>query len=186
MAQNLGMSRLGSEQQAVDGKPLATWTGRWESLIQREVGRRIWWNLVNLEWALAPSYSFCTASVAPSLIFDRKAMKANSIFSITPDQSKPHIPRTCNVHRVHPARLWSSVVLTEIIIVKTALPANIEDEDLIDGESLKAKPLNVRTKMSYQLARLKFNELAYKQIWQANNGGNPPYSWVYVFVLPDF
>lgn len=61
MAQNLGMSRLGSEQQSQDGKPLATWAGRWESLIQREVGRRIWWNLVNLEWALAPSYSFCTA-----------------------------------------------------------------------------------------------------------------------------
>lgn len=61
MAQNLGMSRLGSEQQAEDGKPLATWTGRWESLVQREVGRRIWWNLVSLEWALAPSYSFCTA-----------------------------------------------------------------------------------------------------------------------------
>jgi hypothetical protein len=63
-------------------------------------------------------------------------------------------------------------------IVKTALPANIEDEDLIDGETLKAQPLSVRTKMSYQLARLKFSEQAYKQIWQANNGGSPPYSWM--------
>lgn len=50
-----------------------------------------------------------------------------------------------------------------------------------------AKPLSVRTKMSYQLARLRFSELAYKQIWQANNGGNPPYSWVYVWLsLPSF
>ena len=68
-------------------------------------------------------------------------------------------------------------------LVKTALPANIEDEDLIDGEPLRAQPLNVRTRMSYQLARLKFSELVYKQIWQANNGGNPPYSWVYVFPI---
>jgi hypothetical protein len=37
--------------------------------------------------------------------------------------------------------------------------------------------------MSYQLARLKFSELVYKQIWQANNGGNPAYSWVYVFLF---
>ena len=63
MAQNLGMSRLGAEQQAENGKPLSTWTGRWESLIQREVGRRIWWNLVFLEWSLAPSYSFSTSYV---------------------------------------------------------------------------------------------------------------------------
>jgi hypothetical protein len=65
-----------------------------------------------------------------------------------------------------------------LLLVKTALPANIEDEDLIDGEPLRAKPLNVRTRMSYQLARLSLSEQAYKQIWQANNGGSPPYSWV--------
>jgi len=67
MAQNLGMSRLGAEQQAENGKPLSTWTGRWESLIQREVGRRIWWNLVFLDWSLAPSYSFSTSYVPPPL-----------------------------------------------------------------------------------------------------------------------
>ena len=58
MAQGLGLSRLGSEPPAIEGKPAAQWVGRWKSLIEREVGRRIWWNLVWLDWALAPSYNF--------------------------------------------------------------------------------------------------------------------------------
>lgn len=58
IAQNIGLSRLGAEQQAPEGQLLPTWTGRWESLIQREVGRRVWWNLVFMEWSLAPSYYF--------------------------------------------------------------------------------------------------------------------------------
>jgi hypothetical protein len=47
-----------------------------------------------------------------------------------------------------------------LTIVKTALPANIEDEDLIDGQPLVPKPISVRTKMSYQLARIKFAEFS--------------------------
>ncbi|KAK8847674.1 hypothetical protein IAR55_005533 [Kwoniella newhampshirensis] len=128
MAQGLGLSRLGAEQQSIDGKPLPMWTGRWESLIQREVGRRIWWNLVFLDWALAPSYNFSCC--------------------IQPDQ------------------------------IKTALPANVEDEDIIDGQPLKPQPLNVRTGMSFQLARLKFVEITQRQIWQANNNNHPPYSFI--------
>lgn len=128
MAQGLGLSRLGAEQQSVDGKPLPMWIGRWESLIQREVGRRIWWNLVFLDWSLAPSYNFSC--------------------SIQPDQ------------------------------IKTALPANIEDEDIIDGQPLKPQPLSVRTGMSFQLARLRFAEISQRQIWQANNNNHPPYSFV--------
>lgn len=128
MAQGLGLSRLGAEQQSVDGKPLPMWTGRWESLIQREVGRRIWWNLVFLDWSLAPSYNFSC--------------------SIQPDQ------------------------------IKTALPANTEDEDIIDGQPLKPQPLSVRTGMSFQLARLRFAEISQRQIWQANNNNHPPYSFV--------
>ncbi|WVQ80090.1 hypothetical protein IAT38_002191 [Cryptococcus sp. DSM 104549] len=128
MAQGLGLSRLGAEQQAIDGKPLPMWTGRWESLIQREVGRRIWWNLVFLDWSLAPSYHYSC--------------------SIQPDQ------------------------------IKTALPANIEDADIIDGQPLKQQPLDVRTGMSFQLARLKFAEISQRQIWQANNNNHPPYSFV--------
>ncbi|WVR04862.1 hypothetical protein IAU60_001874 [Kwoniella sp. DSM 27419] len=128
MAQGLGLSRLGAEQQAVDGKPLPMWTGRWESLIQREVGRRIWWNLVFLDWSLAPSYNFSC--------------------SIQPDQ------------------------------IKTALPGNIEDEDIIDGQPFQPQPLQVRTGMSFQLARLKFAEITQRQIWQANNNHHPPYSFI--------
>ncbi|WVQ69581.1 uncharacterized protein L199_007801 [Kwoniella botswanensis] len=128
MAQGLGLSRLGAEQQAVDGKPLPMWTGRWESLIQREVGRRIWWNLVFLDWQLAPSYNFSC--------------------SIQPDQ------------------------------IKTALPANIEDEDIIDDQPFKPQPISVRTGMSFQLARLKFAEITQRQIWQANNNHHPPYSFI--------
>ncbi|WVQ77583.1 hypothetical protein IAR50_007271 [Cryptococcus sp. DSM 104548] len=128
MAQGLGLSRLGAEQQIIDGKPLPMWTGRWESVIQREVGRRIWWNLVFLDWSLAPSYNYSC--------------------SIQPDQ------------------------------IKTALPANIEDEDIIDGMPLRPQPLSVRTSMSFQLARLRFAEISQRQIWQANNNNHPPYSFV--------
>lgn len=128
MAQGLGLSRLGAEQQSVDGRPLPMWKGRWESLIQREVGRRIWWNLVFLDWSLAPSYNFAC--------------------SIHPDQ------------------------------IKCALPANIEDEDLIDGQPIRPQPESVRTRMSFQLAKLKFAEISQRQIWQANNNNHPPYSFI--------
>ncbi|KAL1407004.1 hypothetical protein Q8F55_006417 [Vanrija albida] len=130
MAQGLGLSRLGSEQQGTEGeeRSMPMWKGRWESLIQREVGRRIWWNLVFLDWSLAPSYNYAS--------------------SIQPDQ------------------------------IKSALPANIEDEDLIDGQPLRAQRLNVRTRMSFQLAKLKFAEISQRQIWQANNNNHPPYSFI--------
>lgn len=128
MAQGLGLSRLGAEQQSVEGRPLPMWKGRWESLIQREVGRRIWWNLVFLDWSLAPSYNYAS--------------------SIQPDQ------------------------------IKAALPANIEDEDLIDGQPLRPQAMNVRTRMSFQLAKLKFAEISQRQIWQANNNNHPPYSFI--------
>lgn len=63
MAQGLGLSRLGSETQGAEGEERAMpmWKGRWESLIQREVGRRIWWNLVFLDWSLAPSYNYASS-----------------------------------------------------------------------------------------------------------------------------
>lgn len=142
MSQGLGLSRLGAEQQSVDGKPLPMWTGRWSSLIQREVGRRIWWNLVFLDWVMAPSYNYTT--------------------SIQADQSE--------VSNVETARAD--------VLVKTALPANIDDEDIIDGQPLKPKPMHVRTGISFQLARLKFAEIAHRQIWQANNNSHPPYSFM--------
>ena len=57
----------------------------------------------------------------------------------------------------------------------------MDDEDLVDGEPLKAQPITVRTGMSFQLARLKFAEITHKQIWQANLCSRVPYSFVYVF-----
>jgi hypothetical protein len=62
--------------------------------------------------------------------------------------------------------------------VKTSLPGNIEDEDLIDGQPFRPQPTNVRTGMSFTLARLKFAEIAHKQIWQANNTHHRPYSFM--------
>lgn len=64
MAQSLGLSTLGAEPESEDGQHSRVWTGRWVSLIQREVGRRIWWNLVLLDWTLAPSYSY-SCSIQP-------------------------------------------------------------------------------------------------------------------------
>lgn len=32
--------------------------------------------------------------------------------------------------------------------------------------------------MSFMLARLKFAEIAHRQIWQANNNNHPPYSFI--------
>jgi hypothetical protein len=45
IAQNMGLSSLGREEQD-DNHARRNWVGRWTSLVQREVGRRIWWNLV--------------------------------------------------------------------------------------------------------------------------------------------
>lgn len=65
MAQGLGLSRLGAESTSSgQAKSSPMWTGRWESVIEREVGRRIWWNLVFLDWALSPSYNF-SCSIHP-------------------------------------------------------------------------------------------------------------------------
>jgi hypothetical protein len=38
--------------------------------------------------------------------------------------------------------------------------------------------MNVRTRMSFQLAKLKFAEISQRQIWQANNNNHPPYSFI--------
>ena len=104
------------------------WTGQWTSLIQREVGRRIWWNLVFLDWALAPAYNFACC--------------------ISPDQ------------------------------IKTAPPANIEDNDLSDDKPLRPQPPHVWTRMSFQIAKLKFAEIGHRQIWAANQAMHSPYSFV--------
>ncbi|KAJ9094899.1 hypothetical protein QFC19_007755 [Naganishia cerealis] len=127
MAQGMGLSRLGAEADPSSRDP-PKWRTPWESVVKREVGRRLWWNLVFLDWSLAPSYNFSS--------------------SIQPDQ------------------------------IKTALPANVNDEDISDLHPLEPKPLSVRTDMSYHLARLRFAEISQRQIWQANASPHPPYSFI--------
>lgn len=41
IAQNIGMSRLGSEK--ADMK----WPEAWQNPLKREIGRRVWWNMVS-------------------------------------------------------------------------------------------------------------------------------------------
>lgn len=92
MAQGLGLSRLGAEQQSVDGRPLPMWKGRWESVIQREIGRRIWWNLVFLDWSLAPSYNYA-CSIQPD--------QSRSSVLYIPDRSQIRPPRQYRRRRPH-------------------------------------------------------------------------------------
>lgn len=44
VAQNLGLSRLGPETESRK----ALWPEAWKSFRRREIGRRVWWNLVSL------------------------------------------------------------------------------------------------------------------------------------------
>ncbi|KAJ4501240.1 fungal-specific transcription factor domain-containing protein [Lentinula lateritia] len=70
MAQNLGISRLGSES---DNK---TYTGIWTSVIKREVARRIWWSLVFNDWSHAAAH--------------------NGAYSIHPSQNHTGFPANIN------------------------------------------------------------------------------------------
>jgi hypothetical protein len=71
------------------------------------------------------------------------------------------------------------LALTVILfLVKTALPANVNDVDLVDGQPLRPRPLTERTELSYQLSRLRFAEISQRQIWQANASPHPPYSFM--------
>lgn len=86
MGQGMGLSRLGAEPDLQLGEEPPVWKAPWESLIKREVGRRLWWNvsriplriyfiskvayepmdvqLVFMDWSLAPSYNF-SSSIQP-------------------------------------------------------------------------------------------------------------------------
>lgn len=44
MAQGMGLSRLGAEADPKARDP-PKWRTPWESVIKREVGRRLWWNV---------------------------------------------------------------------------------------------------------------------------------------------
>ncbi|KAM0788922.1 hypothetical protein ACM66B_003000 [Microbotryomycetes sp. NB124-2] len=59
VAQNLGLSRLGAENED------KTWPPAWKSFKKREIGRRTWWNLVTLDWSHAQAHNG-SYSVHPS------------------------------------------------------------------------------------------------------------------------
>ncbi|CED83413.1 Zn(2)-C6 fungal-type DNA-binding domain [Phaffia rhodozyma] len=59
--------------------------------------------------------------------------------------------------------------------MSTALPANICDEDLVDGQPLRPRPMSVHTPMSYHLARLRTIQTAYQTIYLMNTSVHPPY-----------
>lgn len=66
IAHMMGINRLGAEETDVKpGQRPRVWRGRWESVIAREVGRRCWWQLVFLDWSLAPSYGYA-CSIHPN------------------------------------------------------------------------------------------------------------------------
>ncbi|KIK53870.1 hypothetical protein GYMLUDRAFT_49165 [Collybiopsis luxurians FD-317 M1] len=51
MAQNLGISRLGSESEN------RTYSGIWKSVVKREIARRIWWSLIFNDWSHAAAHN---------------------------------------------------------------------------------------------------------------------------------
>lgn len=71
-----------------------------------------------------------------------------------------------------------TVFVPPVCPVKTALPANVNDDQIVEGEPLRPRPLSERTSMSYHLARLRFAEISQRQIWQANASPHPPYSFM--------
>ncbi|TIB79927.1 hypothetical protein E3Q22_02212 [Wallemia mellicola] len=125
IAQNLGLSRLGGENHALDdvkNSRKSQRSGMWASVVTREVGRRIWWNLVMLDWFLAGPHNYN--------------------YSIHPSQNK------------------------------CCLPSNIDDDDLIDGQPLVAKPMSVYTSMTYQLTRLRSLEHVRAIVDEYNENGH--------------
>ena len=61
IAQNMGLSKLGPEENfelnQINSKKTVN-MGIWKSVVNREVGRRIWWNLIMLDWFLAGPHNY--------------------------------------------------------------------------------------------------------------------------------
>ncbi|KAG7096233.1 hypothetical protein E1B28_003682 [Marasmius oreades] len=70
IAQILGVDRLGTES---DRK---SYPGPWKSVVRREVGRRVWWNLIHNEWSNAATH--------------------NGAYTIVPSQNNTGLPLNVN------------------------------------------------------------------------------------------
>ncbi|WWD22223.1 hypothetical protein CI109_106714 [Kwoniella shandongensis] len=60
IAQNLGLHRLGNEDVGLE----TSWPKPWQDPLKREIGRRVWWNIVYLDWshALSHGMTYCVHS----------------------------------------------------------------------------------------------------------------------------
>ncbi|KAK8845281.1 hypothetical protein IAR55_005994 [Kwoniella newhampshirensis] len=60
IAQNLGLHRLGKEDVGLE----TSWPKPWQNPLHREIGRRVWWNIVFLDWshALSHGMTYCVHS----------------------------------------------------------------------------------------------------------------------------
>ncbi|ORY35307.1 fungal-specific transcription factor domain-domain-containing protein [Naematelia encephala] len=86
IAQNLGLHRLGSEDLASK----TAWPSPWKSPLRREIGRRVWWNIVYLDWSHALSHG-TTYCVHPN--HSNTAFPSNvDDIDMTPQTVKPSQP----------------------------------------------------------------------------------------------
>lgn len=121
----MGLNRLGPEQLVVpEGEQPKQWVGRWESLVTRETARRVWWQSVPLRRrpSLAASPSLTAPHPSPSCFSPRLVFLDWSLASA--------YGYSCTVHADQ---------------ISCALPANVRDEDIIDGQLLKPQPKEVHT-----------------------------------------
>ncbi|KAG7091599.1 hypothetical protein E1B28_010619 [Marasmius oreades] len=72
IAQNLGVDRLGHESDK------RIYPAPWKSVVRREVGRRVWWNLIHNEWSNAAAHSGAYA-IIPSQNYTGLPLNINDI-----------------------------------------------------------------------------------------------------------
>jgi len=74
IGQNLGLNRLEAEGKNKD------WDPQWNSLLKREMARRVWWTFVSLDWSHAISHGStceldCSAGGGPRLTFQTRSTR---------------------------------------------------------------------------------------------------------------
>ncbi|KAL1410680.1 hypothetical protein Q8F55_004699 [Vanrija albida] len=126
IAQNLGLNRLEAEEA---GK---VWTALWDTRLRREIGRRVWWCFVSLDWAHAIAHG--------------------SSYSVHPSQNL------------------------------TALPANLEDDQLEDPAAVP-HPLSVYTPINMHIFKCKFVTL-YREITDHMMAHATP-SYAFILAMDD-
>lgn len=121
IAHMMGLNRLGPEQLVVPaGEQPKQWVGRWESVVTRETARRVWWQSVlsSLRSTVAPGRPADVSALSPArLVFLDWSLASAYGYSCT----------------IHPEQISCS------------LPANVQDEDIVDGKPLQPQPKEIHT-----------------------------------------